>query len=55
MRTSAAATTTPALGPTFAIFLLVYIGLGITLARLLLRLAQRERLRPTSPEAAPRR
>ena len=43
MRTSAAATTTPALGPTFAIFLLVYLALGVTLARLLLRLAQRER------------
>jgi cytochrome d ubiquinol oxidase subunit I len=55
MRTSAAATTTPALGPTFAIFLLVYIGLGITLARLLLRLAQRERLRAAPASAAPRR
>jgi cytochrome d ubiquinol oxidase subunit I len=45
MRTSAAATSTPALGPTFAIFLLLYVGLGLTLARLLLLLAQRERKR----------
>ncbi|MEA2668215.1 MAG: cytochrome bd ubiquinol oxidase subunit [Chloroflexota bacterium] len=43
MRTSAAATTTPALGPTFAIFILVYVALGLTLTRLLLRLAERER------------
>ena len=55
MRTAAAATTTPALGPTFAIFLVVYIGLGVTLARLLLRLAQRERLRATTGDAVPRR
>src|ERR1700693_2691273 len=55
MRTSAAATTTPALGPTFAIFLLVYIGLGVTLARLLLRLAQRERLQGAPGDAGPRR
>ena len=55
MRTSAAATTTPALGPTFAIFLVVYIGLGVTLARLLLRLAQRERLRAATGDAVPRR
>jgi len=55
MRTSAAATTTPALGPTFAIFLVVYIGLGVTLARLLLRLAQRERLRTATGDVVPRR
>jgi len=55
MRTSAAATTTPALGPTFAIFLVVYIGLGVTLARLLLRLAQRERLRAATGDTVPRR
>ena len=54
MRTSAAATTTPALGPTFAIFLLVYIGLGVTLARLLLRLAQRERLGAVPDDVRPR-
>jgi cytochrome d ubiquinol oxidase subunit I len=45
MRTSAAATSTPALGPTFVIFLLLYVALGITLARLLLLLAERERRR----------
>lgn len=45
MRTSAAATSTPALGPTFAIFLVLYVALGLTLARLLLLLAQRERRR----------
>jgi len=45
MRTSAAATSTPALGPTFAIFLVLYAALGLTLARLLLLLAQRERRR----------
>jgi cytochrome bd ubiquinol oxidase subunit I len=43
MRTSAAATSTPALGATFAIFLVLYLALGITLARLLVLLAQRER------------
>ncbi len=45
MRTSAAATSSPALGPTFVIFLFLYVALGITLARLLLLLAQRERRR----------
>src|SRR5260370_36778790 len=45
MRTSAAATSTPALGPTFAVFILLYLALGVTLARLLLRLAERERRR----------
>jgi cytochrome bd ubiquinol oxidase subunit I len=45
MRTAAAATSTPALGPTFAIFLLLYVALGVTLARLLLLLARRERRR----------
>jgi hypothetical protein len=45
MRTSAAATSTPALGPTFAIFLVLYVALGLTLTRLLLLLAQRERRR----------
>ena len=55
MRTSAAATTTPALGPTFAIFLLLYVGLGLTLTRLLLLLAQRERRRSTPTDAAARR
>src|SRR5712692_481279 len=55
MRTSAAATTTPALGPTFAIFLLVYIALGLTLTRLLLLLAQRERRRAAPTGAEPGR
>src|ERR1700693_4979918 len=55
MRTSAAATTTPALGSTFAIFLLVYVGLGVPLARLLLRLAHRDRVRAAPADAAPRR
>ena len=45
MRTAAAATSTPALGPTFAIFLLIYVALGLTLTRLLLLLAERERRR----------
>jgi cytochrome d ubiquinol oxidase subunit I len=50
MRTSAAATSTPALGPTFVIFILVYVVLGATLARLLLLLAQRERSRAAIPD-----
>jgi cytochrome d ubiquinol oxidase subunit I len=53
MRTSAAATTTPALGPTFAVFLLVYVALGLTLTRLLLLLAQRERRRAVPTDEAP--
>jgi len=55
MRTSAAATTTPALGPTFAVFILVYIALGLTLTRLLLLLAQRERRRAAPTGAGPGR
>ena len=43
LRTSDAATTAPALGLTFAVFLAIYIGLGITAARLLLWQAQRNR------------
>jgi cytochrome d ubiquinol oxidase subunit I len=54
MRTSAAATSTPALGPTFAIFLVLYIALGLTLTRLLLLLAQRERRRAAVPGSGPR-
>src|SRR6202035_4737053 len=54
MRTSAAATSTPALGPTFAIFLVLYAALGLTLTRLLLLLAQRERRRAAiEPEPRP--
>jgi cytochrome d ubiquinol oxidase subunit I len=51
MRTSAAATSTPALGPTFAIFLVLYVALGLTLTRLLLLLAQRERQRSAIAQA----
>ena len=51
MRTSAAATSTPALGPTFVVFIVVYLVLGFTLARLLLLLAQRERRRPAILDA----
>jgi cytochrome d ubiquinol oxidase subunit I len=43
MRTSEAATTAPALGPTFALFIVIYAGLAITTARLLLMLAARNR------------
>jgi cytochrome bd ubiquinol oxidase subunit I len=43
LRTSDAATTAPALGLTFAIFFAIYIGLGLTTARLLLWQAQRNR------------
>jgi cytochrome d ubiquinol oxidase subunit I len=43
MRTSQAVTTAPALGLTFAIFIVIYAGLAITTARLLLILAARTR------------
>ncbi len=43
MRTSEAATSAPALGPTFAIFIAIYAGLAITTGRLLLMLAARTR------------
>ncbi len=43
IRTSQAATTAPALGATFAIFLLIYAGLALTSTRLLLRLARNAR------------
>jgi cytochrome d ubiquinol oxidase subunit I len=43
MRTSEAATTAPALGLTFAIFIAIYAGLAITTGRLLLLLAARTR------------
>ena len=43
MRTSQAATTAPALGLTFAVFIVVYAGLALTTARLLLMLAARNR------------
>jgi cytochrome d ubiquinol oxidase subunit I len=43
MRVSQAATTAPALGLTFAIFIAIYAGLAITTGRLLLNLAARDR------------
>src|SRR5207249_7825606 len=43
LRTSDAATTAPALGVTFLVFLVIYAGLAITTARLLLLLARRNR------------
>jgi cytochrome bd ubiquinol oxidase subunit I len=43
LRTSDAATTAPALGLTFAVFIAIYVGLAITTARLLLWQAQRNR------------
>ena len=43
IRTSQAATSAPALGPTFGIFLLIYAGLALTTTRLLLRLARNNR------------
>ncbi len=43
LRTSEAATTAPALGPTFLIFFAIYIGLAVTTARLLLLQAKRNR------------
>jgi cytochrome d ubiquinol oxidase subunit I len=43
MRTSAAATTAPALGVTFTVFLVIYAGLAVITARLLLLLARRRR------------
>jgi cytochrome bd ubiquinol oxidase subunit I len=46
IRTSAAATRAPALGPTFGIFLVIYAGLAFTTTRLLLRLARKNRELP---------
>jgi cytochrome d ubiquinol oxidase subunit I len=43
MRTSEAATSAPALGTTFALFVAIYAGLAITTGRLLLMLAARTR------------
>jgi cytochrome bd ubiquinol oxidase subunit I len=45
MRTSEAATSAPALGLTFAIFIAIYAALALTTGRLLLALAARERAR----------
>ena len=43
LRTTDAATSAPALGPTFVIFLAIYVGLAITTARLLLASARHSR------------
>jgi len=43
LRTSDAATTAPALGVTFTVFLVIYVALAVTTARLLLLLARRGR------------
>jgi cytochrome d ubiquinol oxidase subunit I len=43
IRTADAATSAPALGLTFAIFIAIYVALAVTCARLLLLLARRER------------
>lgn len=43
LRTSDAATSAPGLGPTFAVFLVIYLGLAITTGRLLLLLGERRR------------
>jgi cytochrome d ubiquinol oxidase subunit I len=43
LRTTDAATTAPALGPTFVIFFVIYIGLAVTTARLLALQAKRNR------------
>jgi cytochrome d ubiquinol oxidase subunit I len=43
LRTSDAATSSPGVGPTFAIFLVIYVALAAITARLLLELAKRRR------------
>jgi cytochrome bd ubiquinol oxidase subunit I len=43
LRTADAATTSPAVGPTFGLFILIYVALAAVTARLLLRLAARRR------------
>jgi cytochrome d ubiquinol oxidase subunit I len=45
LRTADAATPSPGVGPTFAIFLVIYVGLALVTARLLLRLASHGRER----------
>ena len=44
LRTSEAATTAPALGPTFLIFFAIYVALAVTTARLLVLQARRNRV-----------
>ncbi|HUZ86290.1 MAG TPA: cytochrome ubiquinol oxidase subunit I [Candidatus Baltobacterales bacterium] len=53
LRTSQAVTSAPGLGLTFAVFLAIYSGLAFTTARLLLRLAARERAAQSASAAAP--
>ena len=43
LRTADAATTSPGVGPTFAIFIVIYVALAAVTARLLLELARRRR------------
>jgi cytochrome d ubiquinol oxidase subunit I len=50
MRTSQAATTAPALGLTFAIFIVIYAGMAIATGSLLLRLSARNRAAGVSDE-----
>jgi cytochrome d ubiquinol oxidase subunit I len=49
LRTSDAATTSPGLGPTFAVFIVIYLALAAVTGRLLLELGRRGR----GAEAAP--
>ncbi|HEX3629744.1 MAG TPA: cytochrome ubiquinol oxidase subunit I [Candidatus Dormibacteraeota bacterium] len=54
MPTAAAATSASALGPTFIVFILIYVALGATLVWLLLAFAARERARQAAPATAAR-
>ncbi|MGH7882308.1 MAG: cytochrome ubiquinol oxidase subunit I, partial [Candidatus Dormibacteraceae bacterium] len=45
LRTATSATTAPALGPTFGLFLVIYLILAVTTVQLLLRLAHSRRAR----------
>jgi cytochrome d ubiquinol oxidase subunit I len=49
IRTTAAATPAPGLGTVFLVFTAVYVALAVTLARLLLMLARRNRERSSDP------
>ena len=50
IRTSAAATSAPGLGVVFGVFTAIYVALAITLSRLLLLLARRNRERPAAAQ-----
>lgn len=50
MRTTSSATDAPGLGPFFALFLVIYVVLAITAARLLLYMAHRERRRTVAED-----